>query len=268
VRSVLERHSLYRRVLSLRARGLSYKQIIRDIERTEGVKLGKSHVHDWVTGQHRPFGSVRAFDPVPSPELAYLIGVSRGDADLGIDRWNYRIRLRVTDKDFVQTFNQCASVVLQSRLHSVMWIPSRRQWSVEICSLLLYHYLKQPLAKLRTVIEHCDACIEGFLRGFFDSEGSVYERSLSVSNTRLVTLVFVKSLLERLGLSVTGPHLVSRGGREVVIKGKAYKANRNQYSLRVRTISLLLFRDLIGFSIARKNEALAKGLSSLAHSPE
>ena len=266
MRPVLERYELYRKVLALRARGLSYNQIIRNLERREGVRLGKSHVHDWVTGEHQPFGSVGAFDPAPSLELAYLIGVSRGDADLGIDKWNYRIRLRATDKDFVQAFNRCASAVLRSRLHSVMWIPSRHQWSVEICNLLLYQFLRQSLAKLRTTIEHCEACIGRFLRGFFDSEGSMSGRSLTVSNTRFVTLTLVKNLLERLGLSVTGPHLLSRGGRNVVIKGKVYKANRNQYSLRVRTISLSLFRELIGFSIARKTDALDKGLSALLHS--
>jgi DNA endonuclease len=253
---------LYQKVLALRARGLSYNKIIRVIERTEGVRLNKSHIHDWVNGLHQPFGSVRAFDPEPSPELAYLVGVSRGDADLGIDKWNYRIRLRATDKDFVQAFNYSASVVLHSRPHSLMRIPSRHQWSVEICSMLLYRFLKQSIAKLRITIEHCDACIEGFLRGFFDSEGSMSERNLTVSNTRLGTLRLAKILLGRLGLSVTGPRLVTKGGRNVLIKGRLYRANRNQYVLGVRARSLELFRDLVGFSIARKNDALAKGLSS------
>ena len=258
MRPVLERDKLYHEVLALRTQGLSYNQIIKHIQEREGVRLGKSHLHDWITGKHRPLGSVTEFDSKPSPELAYLIGVAKGDASLGVNRWNYRIRLRVIDKDFAQAFNYCASEVLHRGLHSLMWIPSRLQWSVEICSELLYLFLKQPLTRLRITIEHCEACIALFLRGFFDSEGSISGRSLSVSNTRLVTLTTVKRLLKRLDLAVTGPHLGSRGGRLVTIKGKEYKANRNLYTLRVRARSLAKFQELIGFSIARKSRALAQ----------
>jgi DNA endonuclease len=261
VRPVLERDELYKKVLALRADGLSYSRIIEEIQRTTGVRLRKSHLHDWTTGKHRPLGSVRAFAAEPSPELAYLIGVSKGDADLGIDRWNYRVRLRAVDKDFVQTFNHFGSVVLGTKPHSMSWIQKRGQWSVEICSLKLYRFLKRPLLELKAAIEHCEYCIASFLRGFFDSEGSMSGRNLTVSNTRLVTLACVRRLLRRLGISTTGPHLSTEGERIVLIKGKFYKANRSVYYLRVRANSLEMFRALVGFSIGRKSEALREATS-------
>jgi DNA endonuclease len=261
VRPVLERDELYRKVLELRADGLSYNHIIKEVQRTTGVRLRKSHLHDWITGKHKPLGSVRAFAAEPSPELAYLIGVSKGDADLGINRWNYRVRLRAVDKDFVQTFNHCASVVLGTKPHSMAWIQKRGQWSVEICSLKLYRFLQQPLRKLKVTMEHCENCIASFLRGFFDSEGSMSGRSLTVSNTRLVTLACVRRLLRRLGVSTTGPYLKAEGGRIVLIKGRFYKANRNVYYLRVRAKSLERFRVFVGFSIGRKSKALSEATS-------
>jgi intein-encoded DNA endonuclease-like protein len=103
-------------------------------------------------------------------------------------------------------------------------------------------------------IEHCENCVTSFLRGFFDSEGSMSGRSLTVSNTRHVALACVKSLLRSLGISSTGPHLKAEGGRTVLIKGRFYRANRNEYYLRVRAKSLERYRALVGFSISRKTK--------------
>lgn len=262
MRSVLKRHELYHKVLTLRAGGLSYNQILRSIEREDGTRLRKSHIHDWVTGRHNPFGSVSNFSDSPTPELTYVVGVAKGDATLDAQQWKHRIRLGVVDKDFAESFNRCISKVLRTQPHSLTWIPSRLQWSVEVCSLLLYRFLNRPLSKLKSTVEHCERCIASFLRGFFDSEGSIYRRSLTVSNTRLRALTYAKQLLGRLGISVTGPHLQRMGGRNVIIKGKTYHANRNQYALYVRTTSLPRFKKVIGFSIARKSDALRAALIS------
>jgi intein-encoded DNA endonuclease-like protein len=211
-----------------------------------------------------PFGSVRKLDESPSPELAYVVGVAKGDATLDIHRWNYRIRLRVTDKDFAQTFNRCISKVLNTRPHSLMWIPSRLQWSVEVSSLLLYRTLVKPLSKLKAFVEHCEPCMGAFLRGFFDSEGSISGRSLTISNTRISVLYYAKRLLTKLGIASTGPSLRALGGRLVTIKGRQYVANRNDYSLRIRATSLGRFKEAVGFSIKRKSDRLTRALDSQA----
>ena len=69
-RPTIEREKLYRFVLDLRREGLSYNAIIRRVETERGVRLGKSHISDWISGKHEPFGYVRAFDPTPRVELA------------------------------------------------------------------------------------------------------------------------------------------------------------------------------------------------------
>jgi intein-encoded DNA endonuclease-like protein len=64
-RPTTERDRLYRLVLSLREDGFSYNQIIERVEVETGVTLRKSHISGWISGKHRPFGYVRAFDASP-----------------------------------------------------------------------------------------------------------------------------------------------------------------------------------------------------------
>src|SRR5205814_3840091 len=89
LRPTLEREKLYHLVLELRKEGLSYNQIIRRIQADHGVALRKSHLSDWISGKHKPFGYVRALNDTPSPELGYVIGVKMGDASMSVSNYNY-----------------------------------------------------------------------------------------------------------------------------------------------------------------------------------
>ncbi len=249
-------------MVNLHTQGMSYRKIIERILEDKGVLLRKSHLSDWVNNTHQPFGSAYDFVPEPTPELAYVIGVSRGDASLSIQKWSYRIRLRAIDREFVAEFDRCATVVLRCPRHSIGWIPKRGQWSVQVTSHLLYRFLKQALHRLRTVVSHCARCVAAFLKGFFDSEASVSGRSLTVSNSNLATLRLVKRLLNSLSISSTGPRLVQRGNRPVIIKGVAYHANKNIYLVYIRAGSLRAYAARVGFVITRKQRALASALQS------
>ena len=104
-RTIDERRKLYDLVVELRSRDLGYNQIVNAILERNGVRLGKSQISDWVTGKHYPPGSAYDFVPVPAPELAYVIGVSKGDGSVSIQKWSYRIRLRAIDREFVAEFD-------------------------------------------------------------------------------------------------------------------------------------------------------------------
>ena len=113
-RPTIEREELYRLVLDLRREGLSYGAIIKRAETERGVRLGKSHLSDWISGKHKPFGYVRAFDPRPRAELAYVIGVSLGDGSTSSNRnYSHKIKLRVIDREFAAEFARCLGVVLR-----------------------------------------------------------------------------------------------------------------------------------------------------------
>jgi intein-encoded DNA endonuclease-like protein len=80
---------------------------------------------------------------------------------------------------------------------------------------------------------------------------------LTVSNTNLEALKYVKTLLnQRSSIECTGPHLGSRGGVPVVVKGKLWRANKDCYNLRIRSNSIAAFCGSVGFSIARKNRVI------------
>ncbi len=261
LRPVWERKELYDLVISLRHSGLTYSQIIHKVLEERGVQIRKSHVSDWVNGKHKPYGSTHEFEPIPTPELAYVVGVTKGDGSISVQKWSYRIRLRVIDKEFIEEFDRCASAVVGSRRHSVKWLPKKGLWSVQVSSVLLYRFLSQRLSRLKKVISHCRRCAAAFLRGFFDSEGSMSGRSLTVSNTNIQVLRLVKNLMQSLKIQTTGPRLSRRGGRTVIIKGKQYRANKNQYVLYVRAMSLQRYARKVGFAVKRKQEALSLALA-------
>jgi len=93
------------------------------------------------------------------------------------------------------------------------------------------------------------------LRGFFDSEGEA-GGTLRASNGDIEKLNLVRDTLESLRIRTTGPHLKREKGGFVVIKGRRYRVNKNQYYLYVRTESRLIFHELVGFSIGRKMRSL------------
>jgi DNA endonuclease len=261
LRPVWERDVLYHEVLELRSMGLSYNKIIAEIERTRGVRLNKSHIHGWVTGKHRPFGDVRPFDASPTPELCYVIGVKMGDASTSLTgRYNHKVKLRVKDKDFAEEFSRCLGILLKRDPPRVKWHAKTATWHTELSSVLLRRFLLQSVKELEKTVSHCESCKGAFLRGFFDSEGSISERSLKVTNGDLEKLTLVESLLSQLGIRTTAPHLDSKGGRLVVIKGKFYTQNKDMYHLSVRAFSLRKYKELVGFSIVRKAVRLAEAL--------
>ena len=108
---------LYESVIRHRAAGASYNQIIRAVEEGFHVRLNKSHVSNWLRGDHVPDGSVTKFVPVPTAELGYVIGVMLGDGSMSIcGDHNYRLKLRVTDRDFAQAFAEAIALVLKKPL--------------------------------------------------------------------------------------------------------------------------------------------------------
>jgi intein-encoded DNA endonuclease-like protein len=148
-------------VLELRKEGLSYDKIIRRIEDEHGIALRKSHLSGWISGNHKPFGFVSAFDETPRAELAYVIGVSLGDASTSSNRnHSHKIKLRVIDREFAFEFARCLGVLLCRSPPLVKWREKTHSWHTEVSSLLLQNFLKQPLELLKQVIEHCKRVCE------------------------------------------------------------------------------------------------------------
>ena len=253
---------LYDEVLQLRGQGLSYSDIIERIHDFSGVGLRKSHISDWVRGTHAPHGKVNRFDAKSSPELASVIGVmlSDGSRHLHGRQYHYGLWLGVKDGEFAEGFgHDLAKVLGRGKPYRTRWSQRRRRWVVEGCSCLLYKFLQQPLEELKPFIEHSKDCAAAFLRAFFDGEGCIHRRRLTVCSTDKQLLIYIKELLKRyFDIDSTGPHLGQKSGRVIHTHTILYRSKKDCYYIYVRRSSLPRFYEAIGFAIQRKQRRLAK----------
>jgi len=192
--------------------------------------------------------------------LAYLVGATWGDGNLSYNKQGryWRITLRATDREFVDEYERCLSVLLgrryRVRIYRFAKSPEHTdQWRVDAQSRILYDYLSQGPESIRLLL---DAYPTDYLRGFFDAEGSAYERKwdgrsywgIRVVNTSANLILLAHQLLLRLG-----------------IEGKIYvderKSAPNLKWLYIwicqKRDQVRRYRDLIGFSIPRKVATLA-----------
>ena len=245
---------LFPLVRSLRASGLSFAQLQRNLFEKTQIRLSKATISGWVHGAHDPLGRVNKFDAEPSPELAYTIGVVLGDGNLNVHEYHNEILLSVTDGDFAKEFSRCLSIVLnKSRPYRVRWSENRKRWIVQGASILLHKFLSRQCRELRPWIRHCMKCETAFLRAFYDSEGSV-SGGIQVSNTSKDVLFFVRHLLRELRIE-TGKLYVQKIAGTILKDprtGRLYARKKNCYALRVRSKSVLDFTNIVGFTIERK----------------
>lgn len=256
--------TLYIEVLRLREKSLTYSRIIAEIELRHGVKVPKSSISDWVDSKHVPMGRTHTFRPTRSPELAYIVGVETGDGSLNFKRYNYRIRLKAIDKEFVMEFDRCLSSVLNIARHRLWKGERENEFQLEVSSYLLYKFLRRPLRDLKPWFEDDSECVSAFLRGFFDSEGCVSkEGALTASNTNLDLLRYVQRLLlKHFGIATTGPRLGKKKGTLLIRRGRTYFRKSDCYSIYVRRTHLAKFYSKVGLTIRRKSLRLEQALSS------
>src|SRR6267143_3659314 len=247
------------RVLELAKLSMSYQQIQTEIFDSTHIRLSKGSISGWVRGIHNPSGGKNTFHAVASPELAYVIGVIAGDENLSVHGYNYEMLLSVTDYDFAEEFSRCLAKILgKSHLYKVRWSEKRKRWIVQGSSILLHRFLSKPWQHLKNHIEHSSQCRFSFLRALFDGEGSITGRNLTITNTALSLLLYVRNLLAKSGISTSMPRVTHRAGS--VLKdphtGRTYKRRKDCYVMRVSPMDLRRFARKIGFSIKRKRMVL------------
>lgn len=259
------RISLHEKVLALRLKGCTYSQIIDEIKKDHGIRLPKSTISYWTRGVADPLRAGHSFVARPSPELAYAIGVETGDGFLNVksDSYQYRIRLRAVDRDFVGAFNQAVSTVLGCPPHRLWKGEKTKETEVEFGSYLLHKFLSQALEDKKRFIEHDKRCVAAFIRGFFDSEGCMQvSGGLTASNNDMRLLRYVQELLERFfDVKTTGPHLTTKKGTILTRRGKSYVRNADGYNIYVRRAGLDTFHREVGLTIQRKRIRLVNVLA-------
>jgi intein-encoded DNA endonuclease-like protein len=256
--------AIYDRAMELRALGYTYQSTVTKVRDEFDARITKRTLITWTKEGRRPLGRAHTFVPTPTPELAYIIGVEKGDGSLNVrqDVYSYRIRLQSIDLDFVEEFNRCLSKVLNTPKHATWRGAGRRETHVEASSFLLYRFLQKQFKELQPFIEHCFECSAAFLRGFFDSEGSVgKDGSLTAWNSDKSLLIYVQDLLVgSLGIETTGPHLGTRKGSKLTRRGRTYVRNSDCFGIRVRNRFRRLFLQKVGITIERKKLRLREVL--------
>jgi len=247
---------------ALRQKGLSYSEIAR-ILRAKGVKVSRVTVMRWCKGLHDPRNRLNSVKLDPSPELAYVIGVIFGDGSVSFKKrdYKYRIRLKVVDREFAEEFKRCLEALgLKPSLRLERDRTRCDRWCVEANSRILYEFLTQPKERLFEVAKEYPA---EFLRGFFDSEGTVYINPkdpriarVRASNYDLELLEFMKALLLDLGIYST-IYITKKKGDRSNIRGKIYRYRKDFYTIDIsRKDSVKKFAINVGFTIKRKQNEL------------
>jgi intein-encoded DNA endonuclease-like protein len=275
------RIKLYNDVVALRRGGLTHRGIVEEVYRRYGVRISKSHISYWLRGIHNPYNGRRAPSLEmlePSEELAYVVGVVLGDGYVGKKsrvRKGYNevmIGLEAKDKEFVEEFGRCLAKVLGRKQKRLRFRDDVGKYAVEVGSKTLYELLRKPvdLERLKKYIEHCDRCVAAFLRGFADSEGSVDKRGyITIYNTDVRLLTYVKDLLRRLNIESMGPKLNKRGGTMFYDPrtGKQYPRNEDVYMIYIRAGSNTNFYRFVGFTSRRKQRRLEEYIKRSTRKP-
>ncbi len=260
------RLQIYNEAVRLKSESFTYSQIRSLIKGKYHQMVPKGTISGWLSGKNTPRRAGHAIVLKPTPDLAYVIGAKAGDASLNVKTaaYQYRIRLKAMDPEFVEAFSRSVAAALGCRLHRLWHSKSTGEFYVEYGSYVLYQFLRKPLNVLVPFIEHDVACVAAFLRGFFDSEGYAgKDGAIRAFNTNLQTLGYVMRLLgKHLQIETTGPHLGTRKGSILTRRGKTYHRNADCFSIYIRRDSLVRFHEVIGFTIRRKRLRLQKLLGS------
>jgi len=162
------------------------------------------------------------------------------------------------DKEFVEKFRDVILKIVERKRgkRTKIWktvggyYGTGTYYGFSVCSKKLYEYLRLPLETHRAIIESfpCD-----FLKGFFDSEGSItkYDKDhgqcLRLSNNNLTLLRYVTQLLEMQGIKMSF---------RLAKFTKTGNPNFELYTYNPQ--ALRKFLEKIGFSISRKQQRLVE----------
>jgi intein-encoded DNA endonuclease-like protein len=250
--------------LKLREKGLSYSRIVKEISEEINVKVSKATVLRWCKGTHNTFNKMKRINLDSSPALAYIVGAYFGDATATKgSEYKYNVKLKVVDKEFAEAFEEALKDIgMKPRSGFENDRTRSGRWYVETSSKSLYLYLRGSKERLFKVAMEYP---REFLRGFFDSEGSVIATGNSIRveacNYNREVLEFCQELLNELGIH-SKIYKTKRKGQPVVIRGKQYHYTSDLFTLKIYRIeSVYRYMSEVGFTIPRKQDKLLNFLN-------
>jgi len=175
-----------------------------------------------VARRSRSEAHTRKIDLSPTPDLAYILGVLKGDGDVvcvSSGRYKtWQIRLRVKEKRFALSFKQA---VENLNLHTFWWTERAKNNKVIYCvgahsKMFVEWFTKLSLHDIEELLNNKKKLITSFIRGFYESEGTLYRGhaksvKCKMTNTDKNLVDLVTRLLGKLGFD-SRTYLIRKGG--------------------------------------------------------
>lgn len=270
-------HSLeeYEEVMSLRKKfGWGAKKISNFLF-NKGIYIKSGAIAGWLYANKRPFKEI-IINKIPkkskflTKEKSYILGTLCGDGYIRIQKssHSYLVGLNVTDEDFADEFRKCLKKVYNlvpskkfKKLKYTNYCDNPKpQYIINLTSKLVVQDLLQYLTSFKTKewsvpnqIKNSHKIIKSyFLRGFFDSEGSISLKKkghahLQIYSINEKSLLIIKQILLKDFDINTNIRFTSNN--VLVLSTERYKDIKN-------------FSDKIGFTIERKSKTLELSLQS------
>lgn len=196
----------------------------------------------------------------PSSELSYLLGVRYGDGQLSKyeSKSNFIFGLLAKDKPFVDIFKTYADKIVHKNKSCGPWQEKHGYWLYHVYSKAFYEFLTKSMKYHKETITAYPA---DFLRGYFDSEGTVVystpiakrkSMSIDASSKDFWLIQEVSTFLRKFFAIESTIYKYSH---------KGWDKRWIMFHLRIRKqVDQKKFLENIGFSIPRKQNKLQGGI--------
>jgi len=190
--------------------------------------------------------------------LVYILSVREGDGS--IDKNNYAVKLAVIDKDFALYFKKVLEDWSGLEVKHYIYNNHSAPHQVILHSKIIATFLRKynTINKIGKVVTKVKGGKE-FLQGQYDSEGSVGDKQITMSNTHKPLLLLCKKLLKGIGIESGGIYIHKKKGTATNLG--IYKKDLYRLDIGVK-YNLIKFKDLVRFNIKRKQDKLVKELNS------
>lgn len=177
------RMQFYKKAMELRREhGYGYLRISKIL----GISIGA--VKHWIHDGKRPDGHERTMlspDLSPSPTISYILGVLWGDGC--VSKWGrmYLARLSVVDPVFARSFKRSLEGIgLHPYICMEYYSKKNPRWKDQFCvtaySKKFFEWYKDLTPEeIESIVLRSRSNAKEFVRGFLESEGTVYQQSHS-----------------------------------------------------------------------------------------
>ena len=229
-----------------------------DVAKLYGCEVSLVYKHNSIYGLKL---NENKTDLKPSSDLSYLLGVIIGDGCFYKSGNYYNIVLQAVDLDFVKNFSEKLGIINGKPPYAIIHLKDRNAYVARGRSKHLFAFLSKGLKSDEwggVIYTHPG----DFVKGFFDSEGSVSKQvsgykkhfAIRMSNTDLYVVYYIKELLHSLNISttVTTENRVGKNKTATLKNGCVITSKKDLHTLYVRAKSHTRFCNQVGSTIARK----------------